>query len=301
MYSRETTHFGFPLADASDLTTPMDYNESLEEADTALFEAQTNAAGAVGTAGNALTVANEAKTEAESATATANSATAAANAAATAANEAVAAVAEAKDDALDMICAVVEETATAQYKHEPTKDGLNYYFRYNDILYKTTAVINVGETIVPNTNCAATNVATELNAGAGSTVDEVARAEIGTLSQLETTDKSSLVAAINEVLSEMGGGGAMLLDYSTKEALVAGTSVTTVKNGMCIYHYYASDASSASDVTIDDESIRPSTGAGSGTTSVVLEIPFKAGAVVLASGSSLSASGRGAYIVYAAD
>ncbi len=161
-YTNETTHFGFPLPLGTDLTVPMDYNESLEAADASLFEAQTNAAGAVGTAGNALTVANEAKTEAQSATATANSATATANAAATAANEAVAAVAEAKDDALDMICAVVEETATAQYKHEPTKGGLNYYFRYNDILYKTTAVINVGETIVPNTNCAATNVATEI-------------------------------------------------------------------------------------------------------------------------------------------
>ena len=161
-YTRETTHFGFPLADGSDLTTPMDYNQSLEEADTALFEARTNATGAVGTAGNALTVANEAKAEAQSATSAAASATATAQAAATAANAAVAEVAEAKDDALDMICAVVEETATAQYKHEPTKDGLNYYFRYNDILYKTTVVINVGETIVPNTNCAATNVATEL-------------------------------------------------------------------------------------------------------------------------------------------
>jgi len=46
---------------------------------------------------------------------------------------------------------------------------LNYYFRYNDILYKTTAVINVGETIVPNTNCAATNIATELEAGGANT------------------------------------------------------------------------------------------------------------------------------------
>lgn len=162
-YTNETTHFGFPLPLGTDLTVPMDYNESLEAADTALFEAQTNASGAVGTAGNALTIANEAKTEAASATATANSATATANAASAAANQAVADVAEAKDDALDMTCAVVEETATAQYKHEPTAGGLNYYFRYNDILYKTTATINVGDTIVPNTNCEATNTATELS------------------------------------------------------------------------------------------------------------------------------------------
>lgn len=196
-YTNETTHFGFPLPLGTDLTVPMDYNESLEAADTALFEAQTNAAGAVGTAGNALTIANEAKTEAASATATANSATATANAAATAANQAVADVAEAKDDALDMICAVVEETATAQYKHEPTAGGLNYYFRYNDILYKTTATINVGDTIVPNTNCEATNVSTELEAGAPVVIGEVVSDGQKTLSAL----LDELYAKVNGKLS----------------------------------------------------------------------------------------------------
>ncbi len=229
-YTNETVHYGFPLPLAADLTVPMDYNESLEAADTALFEAQTNAAGAVGTAGNALTVANEAKTEAQSATATANAATATAGAAATAANEAVAAVAEAKDDALDMICAVVETTATAQYKHDPTKDGANYYFRYNDILYKTTAVINVGETIVPNTNCAATNVATELGLSVGAV-----RFYNGNLQQFDGSTWINI---------DIGGASMPTLDFAsplhtfssgnltftaTKECYLAG-SLTTVNN-----------------------------------------------------------------------
>lgn len=67
-----------------------------------------------------------------------------------------------RDDCEDMICAVEETSATAAYAHEPYPTGTNYYFRYNDILYKTTASIAVGDTIVPNTNCEATNVATEL-------------------------------------------------------------------------------------------------------------------------------------------
>ena len=63
-----------------------------------------------------------------------------------------------KADALDMICAVDE--GTAQVATVAVSEG--QYFRYNDVLYIATANIGVGDTIVPNTNCTATNVATEL-------------------------------------------------------------------------------------------------------------------------------------------
>lgn len=243
-YTNETTHFGFPLPLGTDLTVPMDYNESLEEADTALYEAQTNAAGAVGTAGNALTVANEAKSEAQSATSAAASATATAQAAATAANEAVAAVAEAKDDALDMICAVVEDTATAQYKHEPTKDGLNYYFRYNDILYKTTAVINVGETIVPNTNCAATNVATELEAGAAAgTASDVSYSN--TTSGLSATNVQTAIDEVVEEQSKNNYGTAVAITSTITAVDSDGyISVGTDQGQSCIVRIYAADDTS---------------------------------------------------------
>ena len=63
-----------------------------------------------------------------------------------------------KADALDMICAIDE--GTAQVATVAVTEG--NYFRYNDVLYMATADIAVGDTIVPNTNCRATNVATEL-------------------------------------------------------------------------------------------------------------------------------------------
>lgn len=67
-------------------------------------------------------------------------------------------IADVRADALDMICAVDE--GTAQVASVAVSEG--NYFRYNDVLYMATTDIAVGDTIVPNTNCRATNVATEL-------------------------------------------------------------------------------------------------------------------------------------------
>ena len=67
-------------------------------------------------------------------------------------------IAGVKADALDMICAVDE--GTAQVASVKVDEG--EYFRYNDVLYIATDDIAVGDTIVPNTNCRATNVGTEL-------------------------------------------------------------------------------------------------------------------------------------------
>lgn len=94
-------------------------------------------------------------------------------------------IAEAKAAALDMICAFNEEAAQSVHAY-----AIDDFFRYNDVLYKATAVINIGDTIIPNTNCVATNVTEQLS----NDVDKV-----GDLSSLTTTNKDSAVAAINEV------------------------------------------------------------------------------------------------------
>ena len=76
-------------------------------------------------------------------------------------------VGDVKQDMKDAICSIEETSATAQYRHE-----VGTYFWYNDTLYKTTVLIPVGNTIVPNTNCETTNVTTELlNGGGGSGVE----------------------------------------------------------------------------------------------------------------------------------
>jgi hypothetical protein len=65
-------------------------------------------------------------------------------------------------DCEDMITSNHEATATASKRYE-----VGNYFIYNDVLYKCTVQINQGDTIVPNTNCEATNVMTEMPSGGG--------------------------------------------------------------------------------------------------------------------------------------
>lgn len=209
-YSAETTHEGFPLPTGSDLTTPMDYNESLQKADTDIFNALTNSDTALQKAIGVETGLTDTNTEVTSVKGRVTTLEQTSQTQGTAITNLGNKVDDVKADALDMICAVDE--GTAQIATVPVSEG--DYFRYNDVLYMADDDIAIGDTIVPNTNCHATNVATELQnaGGGGSTVDSVARAgvqtnanAIGTLSELDTTDKSSLVAAINEVLSQIGG------------------------------------------------------------------------------------------------
>ena len=104
-------------------------------------------------------------------------------------------IAGVKADALDMICAFNEAAATSTHAYE-----IGDYFRYNDVLYKATAAIAVGETIVPNVNCAATNVSEELL-----NIEEVDLSALQPKedNSLETTSKE-IVGAINEVNTGLG-------------------------------------------------------------------------------------------------
>lgn len=66
-------------------------------------------------------------------------------------------IADVKQDTEDMICAYNEASATSTHRYE-----VGAYFIYNDVLYKATQVIAIGDTIVPDTNCETTNVTTEI-------------------------------------------------------------------------------------------------------------------------------------------
>ena len=68
-----------------------------------------------------------------------------------------------RQDTEDMICAYNEASATSTHAYE-----IGDYFIYNDVLYKATQAIAIGDTIVPDTNCATTNVTTEILALIGS-------------------------------------------------------------------------------------------------------------------------------------
>lgn len=113
-----------------------------------------------------------------------------------------------KADALDMICAVDE--GTAQVATVAVNEG--QYFRYNDVLYIATANIDIGDTIIPNTNCTATNVATELqelsapsasdvsydNTSSGMTADDVQEA----IDELKSDLTRHTLGAVQNITNE---------------------------------------------------------------------------------------------------
>jgi hypothetical protein len=163
-----TEHYDIPLPLGSDKTTPMDYNQSMQAVDTALFTAVGNSQSAV----NSVTALAGTVTDlGEDVTALAGRVTQAEGTIGTqgqAIQSNANRIEEVEDDALDMITAVDEGTAQIA-SVAVNKDK---YFRYNNVLYMATQNIAVGDTIVPNTNCRATNVGTELETQAGE-IDEI--------------------------------------------------------------------------------------------------------------------------------
>lgn len=194
-YTNETAHYGIPLPLGSDLTTPMDYNTCAEAIDADLFTAKGTAQTANTNANSALDAVNNITnnviggangidarlTAVEGTTSTQG----------TAITNLGLKVDDVKADALDMICAVDE--GTAQVASVEVLEG--NYFRYNDVLYIATTDIAIGDTIVPNTNCKASNVATEL---------ETVESDIATAKANITnaqTDIGNLQTAVNSKVS----------------------------------------------------------------------------------------------------
>lgn len=70
-------------------------------------------------------------------------------------------VTDTRQDLEDMICAYNEASATSTHAYG-TGENDNHYFIYNDVLYRATQTIAIGDTIVPDTNCTTTNVTTEI-------------------------------------------------------------------------------------------------------------------------------------------
>lgn len=158
-YTNETTHYAIPLPLGSDKTTPMDYNQSAQEVDTVLFEAKTDSASALQKANQLqqdLSTTNDNVTGVTGRVTTLEGTV-------TTQGQAILQntqdISDVRADALDMI--VAKDEGTAQVASVAVAEG--EYFRYNDVLYIATQAIAVGDTIVPNTNCKATNVGTELN------------------------------------------------------------------------------------------------------------------------------------------
>lgn len=157
-YTNETTHYGIPLPLGTDKTTPMDYNESMQEVDTVLFGAKSDSDSALRKAQQV----EEGLSQTDETVSSINGRVTTLEGTSVTHGNAIQQnaqnIADVRADALDMIEA--KDEGTAQVATIAVNKG--EYFRYNDVLYIATQNIAVGATIVPNTNCKATNVGTEL-------------------------------------------------------------------------------------------------------------------------------------------
>lgn len=177
-YQTGTTHFNLPQTTASDKRDWSDTNQAFADVDAALYQAGQDATTAIGAAQTAQTTADGAATTAQGAVTTANGASATAQTASETAQLANTAAQAAQSTANGAVTTANSASSTAQ----------------------------AAQTTASNADTVALRAESKA---------DTALANIGTLANLQTTDKSSLVAAINEVLSQIGGGG-MVADLGTK-------------------------------------------------------------------------------------
>lgn len=228
-YTNETTHFGIPLPLGSDLTTPMDYNTAAEAVDEALFGAQGDAATANENAAAAVETANAVSEALDALSATVGGHTSQISALGARMTNAENNIDDVRSDLEDMIVAFNEPTATSTHAY-----AIGDYFIYNDVLYKATAAIAIGDTIVPNTNCTATNVMTEVAAGGGSspTAADVSLAPITGMSandvQEGIEELKNMIPAVGTVKMVTASGAFSLSNEAQKSI---GT-ISTVSGGV---------------------------------------------------------------------
>ena len=174
-YANGTTHYNLPQTVGTDKRDWFDTNAAFAALDAALYAAATGqATDAEAITALQQTVGGQATDIAALQTASSSQA-ASISALQTIVNGQATQIADVRADALDMIES--KDEGTAQVAVVSVNEG--EYFRYNDVLYIATQDIAVDDTIVPNTNCRATNVGTELETLAGDIDD--AKADITAL------------------------------------------------------------------------------------------------------------------------
>ena len=156
-YTQTTEFYEIPLPQETDLVNPMDDNDAKERIDTDLHSAVQNASSAVETAGAASDAAAAAVAGLEELSGTVNTEKGKLTALTARVTAAENEIDDVRADDQDAICAFNEPTATSTHAY-----AIGDYFFYNNVLYRATAAIAIGDTIVPNTNCEARNITADL-------------------------------------------------------------------------------------------------------------------------------------------
>lgn len=156
-YTTGTTHYNLPQTVGTDKRDWSDTNQAFQDVDAALYGAVQD----VAQAASDVDALESRMDTAEQNIATNTGDIAGLDTRVTTVEGAVTSlsgqVTDTRQDLEDMICAYNEASATSTHAY-----AIGDYFIYNDVLYKATQTIAIGDTIVPDTNCATTNVSTEL-------------------------------------------------------------------------------------------------------------------------------------------
>ena len=163
-YTNQTTHYGLPLPTQTDLVNGLDNNDAFERIDTAIYGAEQ----AANTATEDIVGIRATIAQLQNADVTFQSELTGVKARVSTLEENETTVLEDIQDTQDMITA--REVPTAQ---SDQRILVGEWFRYNGVLYVCTVQIEIGDTIVPNVNCRATNVESEIGGSANSHVGQV--------------------------------------------------------------------------------------------------------------------------------
>lgn len=224
-YTNSTTHYALPLPTGSDKSLFTDTNQAFQDIDAAIYSAETvaNQAGTDITAIKAtiINLQNADVTFQNDITSLKGRMTAVEGVASQNTTD----IADVRHDAEDMVTAHNEATATSAAHYD-----IGDEFIYNDVLYRATAEINIGDTIVPNTNCSATNVMTEVN-----TINTALSVKKVTITADGVKTLSTLLAELASAISGLTINKALtkliisssVYDYSSTEDTFTNISVTS--------------------------------------------------------------------------
>lgn len=280
-YTNSTTHYSIPLPTETDLVNGLDWNTSSELIDSAIYEASE----AAGTASRDITAIKATIANLQDADvhfqqdlneATGRIATLEQNAG--------------KDeqdiqDLADMI--TDKEVAQAQ---SDVHVNVGEWFRYNGVLYVCTVEINIDDTIIPNTNCRATNIEDEMPHGGSIDAEDVDYNN--QTSQLSATDVQTAIDELKGLIDAIptGGGSMPILDYANPLATINSTTSYTVVSDCYITGVIgnAGGSSGVGKLTIDGTdvaSVTNTSGTGDSQYEYIAPLAVKAGSVISVTGS----------------
>lgn len=157
-YENGTEHYNLALTVGTDKRDWFDENSAKEAVDADLYAAKTASDNNSTAIASLTTRVGDAETNISNLQTANSERVAEISALQTATTNLNTEVTDVRRDSEDMITAYNEASATSTHAY-----SVGDYFIYNDVLYKATDSIAIGDTIVPDTNCTTTNVTTEIS------------------------------------------------------------------------------------------------------------------------------------------